>query len=128
MTVTNFRTLKADIVDRTILSTDYFAEEVEFLPANGQARTINMKISAKVELQEPNEGDERFEELARVKVKRDATEGIDSPRSGDMFTRSVTREPDRRPYVFFGHVEEESESHWVLIFGRILDTGRSPAG
>jgi hypothetical protein len=128
MTVTNFRTLKADIVDRTILSTDYFAEEVEYVPSNGTARTITVKISAKVELQEPNEGDERFEEMVRVKVKRDATDGIGSPELGDMITRSVTREPDRRPYVFTGHKEEVSESHWVLIFGRILDTGRSPAG
>lgn len=126
MGVTNFQSLKADVVNRNILSTEFFAEEVTYTPAGQAPRTVTAKVSG--EQAAAADVDEEFTERIRVKVRRDATLGIDAPNMGDLVTRSITREPDRRPYVFTGEKLEITPSHWVLVFGRTLNTGRSPTG
>lgn len=129
MTVTNFRSLKADVVNRNILSTDFFAEEATYSPTVGTPRSVTVKISAVVAADLEDTGDEEFEELIRVKVERSAS-GIDNPQLGDLLTRSVTVDNDRRPFTFRGNVPERSASgsHWVLMFGRNRHTGRAPRG
>lgn len=129
MAVTDFRSLKSDLVDRNILSTSYFAEESDYQPVfPGSSRTVTVKISAVQSADLEDAGDEELIERIRVKVSRDATTGIDNPQMGDLLTRSVTYDPDRRPYSFTGHKEEISETHWVLIFQRHFHTARGPRG
>lgn len=128
MAVTDFQSMKADVVNRNILNTDFFAEEVTYSPTVGTPRAIDVKIAAAEDPAFTEAGDEEFQERVRVKVRRDATLGIDNPQLGDLLARSVTREPDRRPYVYSGEKPEISASHWVLIFSRHKSTGRSPTG
>jgi len=129
MTVTNFRTLKADIINSTILSTDFFAESVTYTPAGGSPRTITAKVTIRGETEYSDAGDESELELVRVFCRRDATEGILAPQIGDTLQRSASVESDNRPYTFHEELRGESlDSHIVALFARGKQTARSPNG
>jgi len=126
MAVTDFRSLKEEIVNDTILNTFWFAEEVRYTPVSGNARTITVKISQNQDAEFDDAGDEELRDRIEVKVRKDATLGISDPQLGDMLTRSVSRDSDRRPYVYSGEKPQITETHWTLMYWRHKRTGRSP--
>lgn len=127
--VSHFQRLKAEIVDNLVLSPEFFGEEARYTPTlPRQERTIACKITAVQQAELTDAGDEEFVERVRVKVARDPLTGIDEPQMGDLLNRSVTMDPDRRPFVYSGQVLERSLSHWVLMFQRNFPLGRGPRG
>lgn len=129
MAVTDFRSLKSDLVNRNILNTDYFAEELTFLPIDSQPRTIDAKVTRQGETEYADAGDEAELEIVRVFCRNDATLGISLPQLGDKLQRAASVEQDNRPYTFHEELRREStDTHLVLLFARGKQTGRSPTG
>jgi len=101
---------------------------VTYNPTIGTPRTITAVVRQAREADLDDVGDEQLTDKLWVLCDRDATTGINEPQLGDLLTRSVTDDPDRRPYVFTGQKEDITASDWVLIFARTTNTGRSPTG
>jgi len=125
VTVTDFASLRAAVIDDAILSTDYFAETGTYLPKEGEARSVIVNARFKLDTNYTDEGDEETVETLQVLVKRNSTDGIDRPMIGDRFLRSEARDPSQRPFMFSGEIAAEiGTTHYKLIFWRHTETGR----
>lgn len=113
----------------SMLDDAFGTKSVSYQPVfPGTARTISVSIHEAQEADTDDAGDEKLVERIWVLCDRDATTGIDNPQMGDLITRSVADDPDRRPYVFTGQKEDITQSSWVLVFARAMHVGRGPRG
>lgn len=127
MEVTDFRSLRRELVNQNMLNTSYFAEQVTYRPELGGERTITVKISQQGETEYSDAGDEAELEIIRVFAFRDAILGVSDPRLGDQIQRAVTLEADARPYTFHEEARGDStDHHIVMLFARGRQTGKSP--
>jgi len=115
-----------------VLSTDRYAEQVEFAPKVGQARTITVKIERDQQTEFDELGNEKTRDRILVSVFRDPTDatvgGIGDPRVGDMILRGVDRDPERRPFTYHGEIENETPYSWKLVYGRTRQRSQAAQG
>lgn len=117
-----FRELRQTILEDVWLDTERYAEQVLFLPEGEPQRPVTAHVRFRQRDAGGSQGTQTEDEVIEVLVTRDPTHatkgGIDRPRSGDRLTRSPSRDPDRRPFVFTGEIVEAHEHKWRLVFRR----------
>lgn len=129
MAVTDFKSAVEDARNKSVLSTDYHAEEGEYLPAAGSARTINAKVFL-IQLETiGDDGNENQKEQIAILVSTSSTTGIDKPQIGDRYRRPAARDPGQRPYQYTGEIawKDPCATHHRLVFQRDRDTARAAA-
>lgn len=128
-----FSALRQHVLQSNALSTDWFAEEVEYTDRGDEtATTVVVKIEVETKIKtNDREGrsarplarnQEDGRERIRVMVSRIADDPSGSvtttPAVGAKLLRSESRDPDQRPYLFAGEVIAEEQFHAVYVFER----------
>lgn len=117
----DFQTVRTSALKAGLLNTDFFAEEVTFQPAGRQSRGVTVKISHEQEAQpQTNTLDQTEKILVRAMLDESDVDcgGIADAMAGDLLHRSITRDPDRRPFVFTGEIRQRGLTSAQYVFER----------
>lgn len=127
MTITTFAELRQAVHREVHLSTDFFGERVQVMPAHGSQREISAHVAHK-QLQDEERSTideiERLEILVATDETDETTGGISDPQPGLLLWRSEEKDPDRRPFQFSGVIINRYQHKLRLEFQRMKRTAQ----
>lgn len=126
----SFAELRQTVLQHHMLSTAYFAEDLEYTTATAtlavRGKVIHRQQGPRGGTRSPMPGEDRRgtydeREQIEVDVSRDPAWEYSMPRrpqATEELRRAEAIDPDRRPFTFRGEVMFEGDQHAVYVFER----------
>lgn len=116
--------IRDHVLSNVLLDVGLHAELLTVTDPDGTSRTITAKVSSpEIVYEVANENETAVERLP-VLCKRDEDDadhgGIETAAAGLSVSRAASIDPDTRPFMFTGEIENIRPNAWRLIFARTV--------